>query len=160
MNAMKILSILAIIFGFSQCGSLKLEENPPFTINSATYINWSGGQQGVKGMNLKIEYSSTSKIDFQNVYFADNVAKLEDKSFKKSKIVVGFFSSNEKRDIVLDSNTKKEMNNTLPDNSKIPFELKENEAVITYKINDKIKYFKIDDVKKGKPVFYPSAPKQ
>jgi hypothetical protein len=158
---MKILSILAIIFGFSQCGSLKLEDNPPFKITSAVYTNLSGGQPGVKGIDVQIIYTSKNVIEFDSIYFAKRIAKLEVNKIDAQKMIIGHFNTSTiKRDIVLDSNPTKEINNEVPEIKKFPFELNENEAIISYKIKGKTKYFKIKSVKRGKPIFYPSAPKQ
>lgn len=154
MKTMKILSILTIIFGFSQCGSLKFEKNPPFKIISAVAQNWSGGQPGVRGTNININYSSDINIEFDSVYYLNKVVKLENKKSKENKLVVGFFNrSSINRDLILDLDSKKEINNTVPEVKKFPFDLKDNEAVISYKIGDKIKYYKIVSVKKGKSRF-------
>jgi hypothetical protein len=75
-------------------------------------------------------------------------------------LVVGYFISVETSDIIFDANPVKEMHNSVPTIKKIPFQLKENEAVISYKIKGKIKYFKIASVKKEKSLFFPSIPKQ
>ena len=63
------------------------------------------------------------------------------------------------RDLILDTDVTKELKNTLPDVKKIPFELKEDEAILSYKLGDKINYFKIEDIEKVKPVFFPRANK-
>jgi hypothetical protein len=70
------------------------------------------------------------------------------------------FSSTVKPDRILDENTSKEIHNQFPEVKKMPFELKQNEAIISYKIKDKTKYFKIKSIKKGKTIFYDSLPKQ
>mgnify|MGYP000619178694 FL=1 len=157
---MKILSILTIILGFSQCGSMKFQENPPFKITSATYENWTGGQPGVKGTNVKIEYTANKIVEFDSIYFSNKVAKLQTKEASKNKMIFGYFNTSSlKNDMVLHSDSTKEMKNTIPKIKKIPFELKENEAVISYKINKKTKYYKITSLTKAKSSFFPSAPK-
>ena len=145
MKTFKLLSIFTIIFSFSQCASLQLENNSPFKVITASFINWSGGQQGVKGMNVEIHYSSNKTIEFDKIYFEDKVANLEVKPSSKNKLVVGFFSDNSE---FLDTD-KKEF-----------FNLNKKEAIISYKEDNKLKYYKIKEVKQGKQVFYPSAPKQ
>lgn len=49
MKVMKILTILTILFGFSQCGSSSIIKNPAFKVEKAFYNNWVGGQKGVAG---------------------------------------------------------------------------------------------------------------
>lgn len=161
MKKMKILSILVIIYGFSQCGSLKLEENPPFKITSATYTSWVGGVPGVSGKNVKITYTSNKNIEFDSIYFSKRKAKLEINTTKNQKMIVGHFNtSSQKRDVILDIDPRKELKNEIPEIKNFPFKLNENEAVISYKIKDKTKYFKIKSLKKGERIFFPSAPKR
>ena len=93
MKKMKILSILVIIYGFSQCGSLKLEENPPFKITSATYTSWVGGLPGVSGKNVKIVYTSNKDIEFDSIYFSKRKAKLEINNTKNQKMIIGHFNT-------------------------------------------------------------------
>lgn len=159
MKTMKIVSILVIIVGFSQCGSLKFEQHPPFKITSAVYQNWSGGQPGVKGMNVKITYTSNKTIEFDSLYFEKRAVDLQIKDSKTNKLVVGYFTSNETNDLIFDANPVKELQNPIPSMKQFPFELEKNEAVISYKIKGKIKYFKVSSVKKEKNLFFPSAPK-
>ena len=53
-------------------------------------------------------------------------------------MIIGHFNtSTRKRDLVLDSDPKKEINNKIPDFKKIPFELEENEAILSYQLNGK-----------------------
>ena len=75
----------------------------------------------------------------------------EDKTF-----LIGHFnnSNREKYDIIIDADRKKEINNKPPETVKIPFELKENEAVISYKEDGKTKYFKIENIKQVISEFY------
>jgi hypothetical protein len=158
---MKFLSIIAILFCFTQCGSLKLEENPPFKITSAVYTNFSGGQKGVSGMNVKIMYTANETIEFDSIYFSKRIVKLEIQKGNDIKMIIGHFNTSTiNRDLVLDANPKKEINNKVPEIKEFPFDLEDNEAIISYIINDKRKYFKIKSIKKGKAAFFPSVPKR
>lgn len=149
MKPIKILSFLIIIIGFSQCASLKFEKKPPFKITNAVYKNWVGGQPGVSGINVKITYSSAQKIQFDSIYFLNKAAKLEAKDVNKNTEVYGYFYiSSLNNDIILDSDPTKEMNNPIPKIKNFPFELKENEAVISYTIKGNTKYYKIKSLVK------------
>lgn len=156
---MKIILAVVIILGFSQCGSVKFDQHPPFKITSAVHHNWTGGQPGVKGMNVKIAYTANQNIEFDSIYFEKRVVDLQIKDSKKNNLVVGYFSSNETNNIIFDANPVKELQNPIPIIKKFPFQLKENEAVISYKIKGKIKYFKIASVKKEKNLVFPSERK-
>jgi hypothetical protein len=70
MKTLKIFVILITILLLSQCASAKFEENPPFTITSAIYNNWSGGQPGNSGINVTITYASLYPLKFDSIYFA------------------------------------------------------------------------------------------
>ena len=63
-----MLSIFLIIVGFSRCGSLNFEKNPPFKITSAVSQNWSERQAGVQGINVKVAYSSNKTIEFDLLF--------------------------------------------------------------------------------------------
>ena len=151
MRVFNFFSTLFIIFLFSQCRSLKLEEKPPFKIISATYQNWLGGQPGVSGTNVKIIYKTYTSFQFDSIYFSNKVAKLEAKDANRNTVVFAYFNTSSfKNDLVLDVNPINELNNPIPEIKKIPFELKENEAVISYKTKGKIRYYKIKYLVKEK----------
>ena len=55
----------------------------------------------------------------------------------------------------MDSNPEKEAQNTPP--NPFPFNLKENEAVIRYKVNEDTKFFKVSEIAQRPTIAYPSA---
>ena len=83
--------------------------------------------------------------------------KVEMVSQENKTYLIGHYntSNREKYDLVIDVDTKKEINNKPPNQEKIPFELKEDEAVISYKEDGELKYFKIEKIRKTKSDFYP-----
>ena len=161
MKTMKILSVLAVLFGFTQCASMKLQKKAPFKIASATYNHWVGGLPGVSGTKAEIRLSEKSNITFESLYFLNKIIKVETKEEKGRTLLIANHTntSTNKRDVILSSDSKKEMKNQLPDTKEFPFELKENEAIISYKVKDKLKYFKITNLKKVQSDFYPEMRK-
>ena len=155
---MKLLKylILGLFLPLFSCGSSQFVKNPPFKVNSAYITNWVGGQPGVSGTNVTINYTTSKAIQFDSIYFRNQAEKLQDKSFNNQKIVVGYLSKTKKRDIVIDINPTKEINNNPPNQNIRRFDLKENEAVISYKDGLKTKYFKLKDLKKGEQQPLPS----
>jgi len=154
---MKLLGILLITFGFTQCGSLKLEKNPPFEIVSAKSQNWIGGMPGSNGMMVTISYKSESDIAFDSIYFSKKISKLQryKNNGNKSLLATVYTSvSLGKSDLIMHSDTKKELKNELPKTKKFPFELKENEAIISYLENGIVKFYKIENIRKGKPIIH------
>ena len=153
MKIMKILSILTILFGFSQCGSNKFVKNPSFNVDKAVYNKWVGGQPGVSGTMLEIQLKNASDIVFDSLYFQNKVTKVEIKEFNNTIQLIGHFSTSnskiiQKRDLILDADTVRELENTLPNTDKFPFELEENEAILSFKKGDKTVYYKIKKIKK------------
>ncbi|MEO9570982.1 MAG: hypothetical protein ABJH82_10150 [Polaribacter sp.] len=144
---MKFLSILTIIFGFSQCGSTNFETNPPFQIDSAEYHSWVGGVPGVSGINVQIKLKNKSAIAFNSLYFRKKSTKVE---IKDASLLIAHYNTSKrnKPDLILHSDSKKELKNKIPDPDKFPFELKENEAVLSYQLGGKTRYIKIKDIKK------------
>lgn len=156
---MKLFSLFAVIATLFQCASLKFEDNPPFKINSATFKNYIGGMPGVSGTNVVINYEANTTVNFDSLFFKGRKAKIELESIEKKNYIKGHFNTstvNSKEDLMLHKDGKKEYGNKIPE-KKFPFELKENEAVISYLENGETKYFKVENIKKGEAVFYPSA---
>ena len=156
---MKLIPILIIAITLIQCGSSKFVDNPPFSIDSAYYTNWVGGQRGVSGTNVVFNYSANQTIVFDSIYFKNRVEKLQDKSSNNQKIIVGYFSNPKKGVLIIDKNPTKEVNNKPPNLERNKFILKENEAVISYKEGAKTKYFKITSLEKKEQEQLPSLRK-
>jgi len=161
MKTMKLLSIIAILFSFTQCGSIKLEKNPPFKLEKATYHHWLGGQPGISGTNIEVRLKENSNIDFDSIFFQNKSTKVEINTAVNKILLIGNFNTSKRqsRNLILDYNTVKELENRVPGLRKLPFKLKENEAILTYIIDNKIKYFKIKNIEKAKPIFFPRANK-
>tara|TARA_B100000795_G_C22804465_1_gene443943 strand:- start:4977 stop:5444 length:468 start_codon:yes stop_codon:yes gene_type:complete len=154
---MKTLLALVIIVCFTKCGGTKFVESPPFKITSATYNHWVGGVPGVSGTNVRISYTADSNVVFDSIYFLKRSSKLELKKINGTKLLMGYFkneSSNQKADYILHVAVEKEMGNKPPPINNFLFDLKENEAVISYKKGTKIKYFKIKSLKSVQPEFF------
>ena len=111
-------------------------------------------------MFIETEGTSKDNIQLDSVYFRGKAAKFEIKP-NNSTLFIGRFSlaANQKKDIIMSNKPKAEYGNELPKlNTKIPFELKDNECVVSYNEGDKTKYFKIENVVEKQAQFYPSAP--
>ena len=61
--------------------------------------------------------------------------------------------------MIIHLNPKKEFGNTMHEIPKaIPFELRENDCVISYRDGEKTKYFKIENLRREPSIPFPSAP--
>lgn len=140
----------------TQCKSIQFDKHPPFKITKATYNNWIGGQPNVKGINVFVLYTSEQSVEFDSMYFNERITKIEIKEKQGIKLIVGRYdTSTRNEDLILHSDSKKETGNKVPKTNTFPFELGENEAVISYKEGNKTKYYKIKNIKQTETDFYP-----
>jgi hypothetical protein len=161
MKALKIICLLVLTISFAQCKTVKLVQNPPFTITGATYNNWVGGQPGIKGTNLVIAIENKLNTTIKSIYFRNkkNTVSIENRKGKEylvvnintSSVIVGV-----KKDIVKAKGVKTTKTTPLKVNSPtIPFKLDTNQAVIKFMVGKKTFYYKVSNIKKTETVFYP-----
>jgi len=153
----KILFLVVILFGFTQCKSQKVEEKVPFKITEKTYFYFAGGKKGTNGTKIKIVGNATSlNLNFSTIYFQNHEYKIIPEFKGEGFILVGNHTEITKNDLNMHQNTEREYGNEAPKfEKKIPFDLEKNEAVIVYRINGKDFYYKITDIKQLKTVYYP-----
>ncbi|OSY88981.1 hypothetical protein WH52_04780 [Tenacibaculum holothuriorum] len=155
-RTMKLIAVLFSMLGLTQCKSVKFDTQPPFKIQSAHAIRMVGGMPGNSSIQLKIAYTSNDEVSFQELFYQNKKTKVFTGAEKKQKLVTGTFNTstvNDKNDLILHNDPTRELKNKAPE-EKFPFQLKENEAVISYVKNNKTYYFKIEDIK-NKKVFMP-----
>lgn len=156
-SIMKFVIYTLMAIGLMTCKSIKPEGNPPFTLQEATYNDWVGGREGVSGIKILINYTSNQEVSFDKIYFQNKEGTLESNEKDGKTFLLGRIDTSTRRkdkDLTLDIDPKKEMNNPLP-KTKIPFELKENEAVILYTFKGESHHYKVKNLKKTKTEFYP-----
>lgn len=153
---MKLFGILLFALGFSQCAGMKMDQNPPFAIKHASYSHITGGLPGNSSLNLMIEYTSDNTVYFDKVYFQNRIvnAVTEVKSGKQY-IAARYKTSTQKSkyETVLHSDPKEEYGNTPKTEEAFPFNLKKNEAIISYKIGNNMHYYKVKNIQKEKRIF-------
>ncbi len=155
-----LLMVLGMI-SFSQCSSAqKFQESTPFKIGDVYFQKWVAGVEGGgSGVNLFIP-TEESSIKLDSVYFRGKATKLESKT-EDGLLYIGRFKSkfNKKQDIILSDEPYAEYGNTVPEiPKKIPFELMPTECVISYRVNDSMQYFKIENIIEKQMISYPSVP--
>lgn len=153
---MKIGIYVLMIIGLMTCKSPKFEKNPPFQITGATYNNWVGGQPGISGMKIIIGYTANQNVVFKSIFFFSKEMKVEHYKNEGNNYIIGRLDTSTRgdRDRILDKDPKKEMQNKLP-KKKLPFKLKENEAIIVYMDGKTKKYVKVENIKQTNTDFYP-----
>ncbi|WP_223550173.1 hypothetical protein [Aestuariivivens sp. NBU2969] len=155
------LSIIAIVsLSFSQCASiLKLQDTIAVDIGEVYYQSWVAGvKEGGSGINIYIPIKNKSaEIVLDSVYFKRKGVKLEETN---PNLYIGRFSiATTKPDIVMTNKPFAEYGNKAPKiKQDSPFDLKEDECVLSFTERGKRKYYKITGIIKNKPIFYPSTP--
>ncbi|WP_108115333.1 hypothetical protein [Kordia periserrulae] len=141
---------------------MKLQEKAPFTIVSAFAQPWTGGQpDSGSGINVQMTIQNLNKKDIQllDFYFRGNQTKLEDISTNNNGLYIARYLKQAEKEVVLHKDSQKEAQNEPPTlQPTLPFQLKDNEGVISYIENGIIKYYKLENILEKFPNFYPSAP--
>jgi len=157
MNKMKFVALILIAVAFTQCKSVKFDKHPPFKVTDAAFSNWVGGLPGVSGIKVIIAYKTDTDVAFDSIFFANRKTKVELQKMNDKLYLIGHFDTStvtNKEDLILHRNSNKELQNKVPNVNKLPFKLKENEAVISFKEGDKTKYVKVKKIKQTKSDFY------
>jgi len=151
-------SMLIMVF-FSQCGSAQFDKEAPFTIRKAYYQDWFGGQPGSKGTLVTVEISPAAEsIVFDSIFFNGKMKRLGNTVSDNKQLLIGNFPTTTLSDknIIMHSDPKEEMANKI---SKpilnYPFVLADNECVVSYIIKKKKRYYKVENLKKEKSIYYP-----
>lgn len=150
------LSLLIIVLCFSQCKSnqYNFQKKTPFKITEATYQNWVGGKPGSNGVTISFT-TENLYVNLDSVYFRGKAANLVYEKHNKKMQYVGKITTSSQGDLVLHKDEKMEFGNKPPkQQNKIPFDLKDNEAVVSYTVNGKVLYYKIEDVKELQTLFH------
>jgi len=159
---MKLLTIFGLTL-FSvlimQCSSAqKLQKEAPMSISRIEVQHWTAGiQGGGSGINMEIQVSEKTTLKLDSVFFRGLKAKLMQ---ARTDFIAKFISpENQKRDIIMSNESGAEYGNELPIGIKnFPFELKNNECVISYTESGTTKYFKYSSVVEKPRQDRPSAP--
>lgn len=156
----KLLFITILSVTLTNCGGSKSNNseldfttNPPFKIQKVYSQKWVAGVKGGgSGTNLYITLSEASEgIQFKELFFRNK--KIEVSSSKNK--VIGYFKNKNNQDVIMDGNATNEAANIPPE--KIPFQLKDNEAVVSYLENDKVVYYKISNIEEKEILAYPQS---
>ncbi|WP_299332664.1 hypothetical protein [uncultured Psychroserpens sp.] len=159
-RTLSLFVIVIVMVSFSQCSSAqKLQKKAPVQFGEVYCQNWVAGVKGgSSGINLFIPVENTL-VDLDSVYFRGKVAKLE-KKFNNNLLYIASFKTalNQPKDMVLSSDPKEEYGNQLPENPmRFPFELKDDECVISYKKDGKTLYYKLTNIIQRESLNYPVA---
>ena len=139
------------------CKSQNLETSAPFEIGEKTYFYWVGGQKGTQGTTITLEGETTSSnISFSKVYFQNHEYDVVPQFNGNDFVIAATMSEFHKADRIMSGDPVAEYGNRPPQiPKKIPFDLKNDEAVILYSVNGQESYHKISEVKKLETIYRP-----
>ena len=155
------LGLFFITVLFSNCGSSKKEDssyfitqNPPFTMVEVYNQKWMAGvKEGGTGTNIYFKIDDIEPGTFINeIYFRNKITKANHTSENQ---FIGYYKTQENRDVIMDSDPNKEAKNIPP--KPFPFKLAENEAVLSYIFKGKDYYFKVSNITEKEVLAYPQV---
>lgn len=154
-----IILIGFVCYNFSNCAGGKdilLEKEPPFKVKAAFYQNWvAGTKEGGSGTHVSIILGAISEeIKVKEIFYLDKVAEAVQDRQNIDKYT-GFFTNDLKEDVIMDINVIKESTN-LPKEKSL-FNLKKNEAIISYFHQEEINYFRIENLEEKPLIAYPGT---
>ena len=144
MKKYKFLSFLVIAVIMGCANAYKLEKKSNLNFTESYFKSWSSGvKDGGSGYSIFLFLDKNfdlknNKTEIKGIYFKEKYASIKAQGENKFQ---AFVKDGSIVNVIVEKG-KKEIVETKED-EKIPFELKENEAVISYLVNDKNKYVKI-----------------
>lgn len=157
LNNFIIFTFVVLLFlGFSSHKNPIFQKKAPFTIVEKSYFYYVSGKKGTNGFKIKLVglYESRN-LAFSSIYFHNRELKVVPNVHIDKFTLVGGYTTLITEDILVDE-IRLDGETTQKDKSDdIPFELKEDEAVIVYQINGRDYYYKVSDIEKLETVYYP-----
>ena len=153
-----VIGMLLGFIGLAGCKSQSgLETSAPFNIEEKIYFYWVGGKQGTEGTTIRIEGSTTSlNLSFSKIYFQNHEYVVVPNYRGEYFVLEGTRASFRQPEQVLSGNKYDEYGNQPPQmEKKIPFDLKNDEAIILYSVNGREGYHKVSNIKQLEKVYRP-----
>ena len=158
----KSLALLILFFIFSNCKAfdpLTLQKTSPFILSQTPYYQaWiSGMPGGGSGINVFIPIEEAMNFRLDSLHFRGQRVK----AVYQNKSIFACYETihNQNRDIILTKDVLEEMDNSLLSTvDRSPFSLKDNACILSYQVNNKRCYYKIEDLQQKPTIGYPSAP--
>ena len=170
--AILLLSVV-VLTSFTRCSSLKktntidsnkdilkLDNKASFALSQTYYQNWVAGVKGGgSGIHMYITVESNkNNVVFDSAYFRGYQAKLE---LSKMGYIASFkTAANNKKDIIMSNKLNAEYGNQVYEKQDFPFDIKEDQCVISYIENNTKKYLLVENLIEKRRVLYPSAPQK
>ena len=139
------LVLSAFIILTMSCNSLKLGKKAPFSVKKAYVVENNDSLRGKgKLLNLELKNTLQQAVTLDSVYYSNTRGKLLLVADSDTNFQAFFPYPFIKNDLILHSDPRKEFGNKPPAiREKSPFELTENECVVSYLKNGKKGYYKV-----------------
>ncbi len=161
-----MIALLILMMGLYACSSQKkLTADAPFTISKAICQTWTGGMEQTghgTEVTLTLDGLAMDQITLKELYFRGRVGDITmGNTTEGIQAKCNFIE--QPKEISMHSDPAKEVGNQPPrvrskKEMEFPFELKPDEAVISYIENDILKFFKVDNVVDKPGRVYQSRP--
>ena len=146
---------------FAQCGSSQaLVSEAPFTLDNPVLEPWTAGENDqFSGVNILLPVRSGRAYILDTVYYGYHKAALQ--KIQKDDYLVykaTIDTTSEPYDIIMHADPREEVGNRPPPVNKNPFELKDDEVVVSYSDKGKRKYFKVTGLPRSSAIHYRERP--
>ncbi len=138
-----LLSATIVTTLFANCaGNKDLQEKAPVKMDNAYYTT----QGEIINLYIPVTTIQTNRVSLDSVYFRNKKAALVASPDSPGVFIATFNTG--KPDMIMSSDPKEEYRNKIPQKTeKMDFELKDDEAILIFTQNSKVKYYKLTDVK-------------
>ena len=162
-HTLRLAGIAVLIFVSSSCNTTKpisLVENPPFTLGESYFQNWVAGVRGVgSGTNVHISFAEIDDdVVVKDIYFrgkklkANNFPQFRNQYIGYGKNFMANINDSE-NGMEDDSPAAQELNLNEP----FPFQLGDDEAVLSFSHNGRTRYYKVPQLKEKPMTAYPKS---
>ena len=133
---------LATILFASCAGNKDLQEKAPADMGTAYFTT----QGEIIKLYIPVTSIQTNRVSLTEVYFRNRKAALTSSADMPGVYMATFETG--KPDMIMSSDPKEEYGNKMPQKTdKLDFELKDDEAILIFTQNSKVKYYKLTGVK-------------
>lgn len=132
------------------CKPQSLATSAPFDIDEKTYFHWVGGKQGTQGTTINLAgHTKSLNVSFSKLYFQNHEYDIVPEFNSYGFVIRGNFA--EFREMDADNDPDADVKQE----KKIPFDLKDDEAVLLYSLNGLEGYYKISGIKQLEKFYRP-----
>ncbi len=159
-----VVIMVVMLFGMGGCSSQKkLTKKAPFIVEKPSCTAFAEGREASGSgfiLRLPVTIQTNDEIAFEKVFFRGHVLDSEWVIEEGKQILLCRYKKKVKvkPDIIMHDDPMEEVGNQPPaeiiKKEDYPFELKPDEAVITYRHKGKTRYVKIGDIKDKSPMIF------